>query len=129
MNQIRFTLMCLIGLSVLLVGGGAGCGSTLDDSGRVLNTTAPVLQTPVKSMTAVDLMPQEATVAAARSSTMTVAAARQDLACRAERATVLKMTDQTRTTLDSFGPTLSQLPSPIAANNAAVGAELASLQH
>lgn len=129
MNQIRFTLMCLIGLSVLLVGGAAGCASTLDSPAQVLNTTAAVAHTPAKSMTAVDRMTQEATVAAARSSTMTVAAARQDLACRAERATVLTMTDQTRTTLDSFGPTLSELPLSIAANNAAVGAELASLQH
>lgn len=130
MNQIRFTLMCLIGLGVLLVGGAAGCASTLDDGARVLNTTAAVAQTPATSMTVVDRVTQEAIVAAVRSSTMTVAAAAgPDLACHAERATVLKMTDQTRTTLDSLQPALSGLPASIAASDATVDDELSSRQH
>ena len=129
MNQIRFTLMCLVGLSVILVGGAARCASALDDSARFFNTPAIAVQTSAKSMAAVDRVTQEATDAVVRNSTMTVTAARQDLACRAKPATVPKVTYQTRTTLDSLQPTLSELPPSVAADDAAVDAELASLQH
>lgn len=130
MNQIRLSLMCLASLTVLSFGGAAGCASTLDDSARVLNTTAVVVDTSAKSMIAADRVAQEAIVAAVRSATTTVATARRDLASyRVKRAAVLHLTEQTRATLDSVRTTLATLPRSIAANDAAIDAELASLQH
>ena len=130
MNQIRLTLMCLVGLCVLMLPSAAGCAGSLDQSARVLGTTAVVVDTSAKAMTAADRVTQEAIVAEVRSSTLTVDAARGQInAYRAKRADVLKVSDETRATLDSLRTTLVQLPATVAANDAAIDAELASLQH
>lgn len=130
MNQIRLTLMYLVGLCVLMLPGAAGCAGSLDESARVLGTTAVVVDTSAKAMTAADRVTQEAIVAEVRSSTLTVDAARGQInAYRAKRADVLKVSAETRATLDSLRTTLAQLPVTVAANDAAIDAELASLQH
>lgn len=130
MKNFRLTLMCLVGFACLTITTTAGCASTLDESARVLNTTALVVDDAAKAAAVADRLSQEAIIGAARARALSFAAAQADIATyRKQRAGVLQTTEQTRATLTSVAITLGQLPSAVAANDAFIDAELVSLQH
>jgi hypothetical protein len=130
MNHIRLILMCLVGFFFLGPGSAAACPFTYDDTAPIQEAAAVVVDTGPSSMSAIDCATQPRICLSVRRSTRSLVAAGQDLEpCGTTRSSIWGVTAESRTTSDPLCTTLAELPFSITANQAAVAAELASLQH